>query len=278
MTRWVAHMLAARLPALVQSSAAGSSAAFGEQRPSLAWLNCFDSNSSRIPYAESVYGRGAGEWFDWTSGLGLVHPKHMQGLNRSCWFSTKGIYRRYPPIGQVGKDVLSWVDYRPRSDRDGTRHDNRGGPRRPARVVDWSWTEVIHLPHLGGAMSNANLWMYAVKGSGLWFNAGRVLDFSDTIDLAIYLYGEGRNASSALSSYGARMHLIHVATQRLSSQFDTISFSNHVDRGCCFAAVMHELISLKQFSLKCPVSADMRRGWPPDRLRPCTCRDDEPVC
>ena len=238
--------------------------------PGQDWLRCFDAPASRVRYAETVYGPGAGAWFHWTHGLELVYHERLVAWNHSCWYhDAAGVYRRFPPIKAMSSEPLSWVDFRPRSLLMPKRRlDNRGGDRVPARAADWSWVEVIHQPGLGGAMALDHLWMYMAKGSGLWFHAGRVLECSDFIDLAMYLGLGGQNLSL---SYPARRHVINEAVTRLSSQFDTISFGMHIDRYCCTAAVMHELVSLKSFSLGCPVSEDLRRGWPPDRLQHCRC-------
>ena len=110
--------------------------------------------------------------------------------------------------------------------------------------------------------------MYIARGSGLWFQAGRVLALSDVWDLAVYL-----NATSIYNprSVGSKTGLMDLATQRWRGVVDSISFAFHVDGGCCQRMVMRELVSLHNFSSRCPVSPLMRRGWPPDNLRNCTC-------
>ena len=116
--------------------------------PAQDWIRCFDAPASRVQYAETVYGPGAGTWFHWTGGLELVYHEHLVDWNHSCWYhDAAGVYRRFPPIKAMSSEPLSWVDFRPRSLLMPKRRlDNRGGDRVPARAANWSWVEVIHQP------------------------------------------------------------------------------------------------------------------------------------
>ena len=120
-------------------------------------------------------------------------------------------------------------------------------------------------------MGQHNLWMYIARGSGVWFNPGRVLALSDVWDLAVYLNATHRYNPRVVAS---KTMLIHYATQELAGTFDSISFLFHVDGGCCHRMVMRELVSLRNFSSRCPVSPEMRRGWAPHHLEPCGCRNE----
>ena len=123
-------------------------------------------------------------------------------------------------------------------------------------------------------MALQNLWMYVVRGSGLWFSPGLVLELSDALDLAMFL-NMSKNYST--SQYGSKMALIEAASQLLRGRFDSISFAHHIDAACCHRMIVHELVSLHNFSLNCPVSEYMRRGWP-GQLRGCRCAEGEHVC
>lgn len=237
------------------------------------WLSCFDAEGSRRRYAHEIYGSAAAEMLlDWRQ-LDVVYPQHLIGLNRTCWFNSKFVYRR----GILG---ATFIDYPQRRLIPNGEMINRGGQRmselHPPHISRWPWVEVMHSPSYGvGSMSTGNLWMYVARGSGLWFRPGRVLALSDVFDLAVYLnatsYYNARNPSS-------KAQLLLEATQRLNATFDSIAFSYHVDGGCCHRMVMHELVSLRAFSLDCPVSADMRRGWPPEDLRACNCSSGVRIC
>ena len=118
------------------------------------------------------------------------------------------------------------------------------------------------------------MWMYIARGSGTWFNPGRVLALSDVWDLAVFL--------NATREYNPRLvasktYLMALATERLRGVVDSISFAFHVDGGCCQRMVMRELVSLHNFSHDCPVSPLMRRGWPPHLTR-CNCTQKGAVC
>ena len=110
--------------------------------------------------------------------------------------------------------------------------------------------------------------MYLARGSGVWFDPGRVLAVSDVYDLAVYL-----NATHSYNprSVGSKTALMQLAKERLTGEFDSVSFLFHIDGGCCQRMVMRELVSLDSYKSRCPISSRMRRGWPPDRLVPCNC-------
>lgn len=166
----------------------------------------------------------------------------------------------------------NFVDYPMRSHIANSEAINRGGPRinltAPPPIRAWPWVEVMHSPHYGiGSQGHGNLWMYMARGTGLWFDPGRVLVLSDVWDLALFLNETSRYAPRLPS---AKTALMQVATQQLRSTVDSIAFTFHVDGGCCHRMVMRELVSLHNFSGRCPVSLRMRRGWPP-QLAPCSC-------
>ena len=47
--------------------------------------------------------------------------------------------------------------------------------------------QVLHRPDPVSRMGREALWLYAAAGSGLWFEHGSLLEFSDTLDLARHL-------------------------------------------------------------------------------------------
>ena len=173
----------------------------------------------------------------------------------------------------------TFVDYPERTRIPNGALINRGGPRQgPTSQVakTWPWIEVLHAPRAGvTSMAHGNLWMYIARGSGLWFNPGRVLALSDTWDLAVYL-----NVTRTYNprSTGSKTWLLGEATKQLAGLIDSIAFAFHVDGGCCQRMVMRELVSLHNFSSRCPVSEHMRRGWPPKHLIPCNCTRGAGVC
>ena len=152
---------------------------------------------------------------------------------------------------------------------------NEGGVRiTPGQIAPsiWPMVEVLHTTHSHSARWERpdNLWMYMARGTGVWFHPGRVLVLSDAWDLAIYLNATSR-FKTVLSATAHKTRLMQEATQRLAGDFDSIAFVHHIDGGCCHRMVMRELVSLRNFTQRCPVSPLMRRGWAPDDLRPCTC-------
>ena len=129
----------------------------------------------------------------------------------------------------------------------------------------------MHTPAVSQSRPNQaswtnQLWMYHAPGSGLWYDAGRTLVCSDTIDLSFFINYTGYSRRNGNS----KPPLFEEARRRLAGSFDSISFENHIDGACCFRMVMHEVVSLHNHSGGCPVSSRMRRGWPP-KLRACDC-------
>jgi hypothetical protein len=230
------------------------------------WLSCFNATEVSDPYARAIYNTSQPpEGFSFAK-VDLVYPNLLHGLNLTCFLSSPHIYRR----GVIG---ALFVDYPERTRIPNGALINRGGarfdPKKPPPLRIWPWVEVIHTPHFGvAAQGGSNLWMYIARGSGLWFNPGRVLALSDVWDLAVYL-----NATSEYNprSVGSKTALMQLATRRLRGVVDSIAFLFHVDGGCCQRMVMRELVSLLPHSAHCPVSSEMRRGWPPDNLVRCPC-------
>ena len=234
------------------------------------WLNCFDANATRAKYSQHLYGFPDAP-FEWTE-LDVIYPKIFAGLNKSCLYDVPHIYRR-----EVQGAIF--VDYPERSMVPNGNFINRGGLRynhsAPPLPRIWPWIEVMHNPHYGvSTQSSSALWMYIARGSGLWFNPGRVLALSDVWDLAQYLNVttyEPRHPQS-------KTILMATAKHMLNTTVDSIAFAFHVDGGCCHRMVMRELVSLRDFSTKCPVSRSfMRRGWPPNALRECNCSSHQHV-
>ena len=197
-----------------------------------------------------------------------------------------------PPIGSKMEYPVIWQF---REDRrcEGAQVEF-GGQRAALTASNASWVEVFHYYFV--ARESRQVWLYAARGSGVWFKAGRMASFSDTADLARHL---GWNVESA------RLHkeaLMEEAAARLGSEFDTIAFTHHVDAGfarlkeCSAPSVgwssmygyMHELVVISpqarmaafrsaHGSRRCPILPGMRSGWggaqdsADAQLRPCTC-------
>ena len=65
--------------------------------------------------------------------------------------------------------------------------------------------------------------MYVARGSGLWYDAGRTLVCSDTIDLANYM-----NDTKYSPRVGdTKPPLFEAAIRVLAGQFESISFAHH---------------------------------------------------
>ena len=130
----------------------------------------------------SVYGTRASarkHAFSWER-VDVIYPQLIRGFNQTCFGGLEHVYRR-PIVG------ATFVDYPERSKIVHGALQNMGGPRVAPKARVWPWTEVLHSPSWGRGMVDEQLWLYIAKGSGLWFNPGKVLEFSDTFDLAAYL-------------------------------------------------------------------------------------------
>ena len=200
-----------------------------------------------------------------------------------------------PPIGSKMEFPVIWQF---REDRrcEGAQVEF-GGQRAAPTASNASWIEVFH--YFGDktiVRESHQLWLYAARGSGVWFKAGRMISFSDTADLARHL---GWNVETVYLRKGP---LMEAAAARLGSEFDTIAFTHHVDAGfanlkkCAAPSVgwssiygyLHELVVISPHAQKaarvfargtrrCPILPEMRAGWagaqelPDAQLRSCTC-------
>ena len=230
------------------------------------WTRCFNHTATVHHYTRAVYGTEESPAnFDWAR-LDVVYFRLLKQLNMTCFLSdSQGVYRR-EILGSI------FVDYPERTRIHNGAIINRGGLRLnltlPTPIRRWPWVEVLHDAGYGVASQGVgNLWMYLARGSGLWFDPGRVLVLSDVWDLATFL--------NATNSYNPRVPtsktlLMNIATVRLRGAVDSIAFTSHIDGGCCHRMVMSELVSLNNFTHRCPVSSGMRRGWPP-HLHECKC-------
>ena len=241
------------------------------------WLSCFDlSPASTSAYVQAVYG-DTGD-FNW-SAANVIWPWYLRQRNDSSNETAERCVIRQASVYKKKLIHAMWPDYRTHETTGHVptkAHINRGGlsvngTRRRCRPTVWGWIEVMHQPSVSVSRwyqaSWANqLWVYKARGSGLWYNAGRTLLCSDTIDLAEYL-----NYSGYKRMVGdTKPPMFEMARHRLAGSFDSISFENHIDGACCHRMVMHEIFSIHNHSGGCPVSSRMRRGRPP-RLRPCDC-------
>lgn len=242
------------------------------------WLSCFDRSAvSTRAYVRAVYGEAGHRAFDWTQ-LQVVFPWFLTHSEAAP--SNESVLQCLLRSGSdyVYQRLLMhavWVGYRSHQSTGHTPYTafiNRGGKRgcRPGML---GWVEVMHQPSVSESRKyqvswSDQLWMYRVNGSGLWYHAGRTLLCSDTIDLAAYLQYEGYNRRVG----DTKPPLFDAARRRLAGSFDTVSLDSHIDGACCHRMVMHELISISSnASRRCPVSASLRRGAAPRKLRMCDC-------
>ena len=194
----------------------------GEPTNHTGWQRCFNASGVRAAYATAIYGTSAAareQGFNW-SHVDVILPPLIPSLNRTCFDHAEQIYRRHI-IG------FTFVDYPDRANIPNGRVINRGGPRAAARVVQWPLTEVLHSPGYSHGMVDEQLWMYVARGTGLWFDPGRVLELSDTFDLALYLnssYGQpytynyrSTGSKSILMRNGAQaLHVTKPCVHRLT--------------------------------------------------------------
>jgi len=155
-----------------------------------------------MAYALALYGTNAAakeKAFNW-SHVDVIYTSLLTGLNQTCFGQAQMIYRK-PVIG------ATFVDYFERAKIDHGAVVNMGGPRASPRIRRWPWTEVLHSPRWGRGMVDEQLWMYVARGSGLWFHPGRVLELSDTYDLAIYLNATKEYHSRSVGSKAALLQI-----------------------------------------------------------------------
>ena len=167
--------------------------------------------------------------------------------------ATTGLYA--PPIGSKMEYPVAWL-----------WHDELScagvaaeyGGRRAAPVVrESSWVEVFHYVRRGAGLheeETARAWLYRARGSGVWLNTGKTIEFDDTIDLAMYLVTRGRrhggppaavNGSAAAAARARRLlndksRLLELAGREFDGVYDTVAFARHVDRGYNRAPVCTE--------------------------------------
>ena len=251
---------------------------------SMTWLSCFDTSAAATAaYCAVIYGltasaaRIAGAAFNW-SNVAVIFPQFLRRAAAAKLTQSESVTKCLLRSESVYKTEMMhaiWVNYRSHASTGHVPYDhfiNRGGSRKPCEPANWGWIEVMHQPSLSisrwyQSSWSDQLWMYVANGSGLWYNAGRTLLCSDSIDLASYLnYTQYRRRTG-----DTKPPLFEEARRRLVRSFDSISFDSHIDGSCCHRMVMHEVFSLKRTNLKCPVSDRMRRGVPPNLLRACDC-------
>ena len=154
---------------------------------------------------------------------------------------------------------------------------NEGGHRRPPRRLDGddTWVEVVHRAAVGGATDNPTsrlerqaLWMYAARGSGLWYRTGATLVMSDTIDLVHALnFTTLTIGHDAPPHFVSKPRLLRLARSRLRA--DTVIFTHHVDNraevratGSCHGSVYkREVVGLRPTTV---ATASAPRACPPD--------------
>ena len=166
---------------------------------------------------------------------------------------------------------------------------NTGGSRR--NPVAYGTNGAVRVNHgvsaniLKGNMYRTSLWMYLNHGAeknehDIWYVPGRVIQFSDTIDLAAFLALDASLAQRlAKHNYLAKAHLMQRANELLSKSYDTLVFSHHLDADhacnftCCAgkgSPLVVELVTLKAWQpFHCPGHPGLRRGASP---RSCPCK------
>ena len=244
------------------------------------WLSCFDrSAAASEAYVKAVYGEPGVKTLDWST-LTVVFPWYLSRPDNStsketvdqCLLRSEQVYKKR----LINALWVNYTSHRATGHVPTTAFINRGGfpnsTRKPCQQAVWGWVEIMHQPSVSVARWyqvswTDQLWMYVVRGSGLWYYAGRTLLCKDTVDLAAFL-----NYSSYKRRVGdTKPPLFEEARRRLAGSFDTISFDSHIDGACCHRMVMHEIFSISSTTKgRCPVSSTMRRGWPP-KLRACDC-------
>ena len=120
-----------------------------------------------------------------------------------------------------------WVNYRSTIAAGHTgpyaQYINRGGERTPCQLSTLRWVEVMHMPSLTTSVWGDQFWLYVARGSGLWYNAGRTLVCSDSIDLAAFMNYSGYKRRDGAT----KPPLFEEARRRFSGWLDSISFTSH---------------------------------------------------
>ena len=137
-----------------------------------------------------------------------------------------GLDTKYAPPNTLWRIGTRWVAPE-------ERISNKGGTRDAPTIHDGRWVEVVHTPY--GGTSHGVLWMYSARGSGLWYDTGRTLVVSDTIDVLNFL-----NASRPTVAQGGRANMpfseiirtLHIARERLPKLgFKSVLCKQHQDPG-----------------------------------------------
>ena len=95
----------------------------------------------------------------------------------------------------------------------------------------------MHTPY--GGTSHGVLWMYSARGSGLWYDTGRTLVVSDTIDVLNFLNASrptvaqgGRGIGRANMPFSEIIRTLHIARERLPKLgFKSVLCKQHQDPG-----------------------------------------------
>lgn len=250
-------------------------------------------------YVRSVYGpgmsrRGAITW-NWST-VELVHLQHLpERIRRECSWQIVP-HKQGDIFRKVGVAAL----YSPPSSLWQYQHvrlctgdiASEGGKRGWTQIAEGSWREVTHA-YIKHPLEFKAVFMYAARGSGLWYHTGKTLVLSDHFDVARYVgmeksyfrlnrtHGRGRGGPEGV--LGASLSLLR------RRGFDTVILKNHVDWGqsdmeatgrCQRSYYVTEIINIREkapIAKACPPHPQNRYagGW--NASRPCRCVANKPA-
>jgi len=191
---------------------------------------------------------------------------------------------------------------------------NDGGPGLPLYVVEGGWMEVQHsyIPH--GSLEATGYWTYRAVGSGVWYNAGKIMVIGDTMDLTRLLKVALREScdhelysmqfppcrtvkhqefTDAIPKW---LVLSWLEVMLVDMGIYTYAFTHHADGGwktdqpafpdlSCYwtqrvKPYWPEIVSIRpERSTDCPELGPwlIQTGWGPPGLKPCRCTRDGPM-
>ena len=236
-------------------------------------------------YIRLVYGRGAG-WqaapsWNW-SHIDYIHFNYLPGaLRRLCSWKLdrperQGDVFHKTDFGGLFSPPESLWHYRHEKLCTGDEA-SKGGARGPPRVLDGTWREVSHV-YVKHSLERKAVYMYAARGSGLWYYTGKTIIVSDHYDLALHVNMKAvyeRLDAQAGRGRGGPEGVSVACFDILRRQgFHTVIFDKHVDWAsadmtesgkCVHSFYVTEIINIRQSPVvrSCPPEPVQfyARGW-----------------
>lgn len=155
------------------------------------------------------------------------------------------------------------------------------GPFTP--FVDNEYVEVTHCSVGDEVVDNEKYgsWMYAAKGSGVWFDLGRTKAFNDHPEAVSFFLKWNCGNKECVDFFPA------IVSAALSQGFDSIQFTNHGDMRCSTKSMAMEVLDLHGVGqLACGSAGEEGMSLPRQRYRVgykgkgavCNCTNIVPGC